>query len=396
MQLGLARTLAWAGGTAEAREIYGALLLVDPADLEATLGLIELQAWRGETQAAIDGAVRLVTREPKSPAARTLLGDVYRWEWRMREASEQYEAALDLESEYGPAIDGVRAVRSMRAVRLEPQGYRFTDSRDFEQRMVGLAGRFPFGRAVVSVQFEEWRFRAGDAPPTSRRDAGMALGYRFGRSLEMQGGMTVFRTSGADTSVSPRLSAKWSPAGAVDLYASGAFRVPVTDSILTVRRGLVGDAGGLGLDAALGEGASIQLSAGVSSYSDDNRRSALSAQMSYQIPGPLQSVVRLQFERLAFSEARADYFTPSRFHVVRPMFEAEPRVSDAVAFVFKAEVPFVLTEDDVGSGITAGVRLGQPSGLQGEVVFFRHRVPGGADVWSGNGLRVAFSIGIGQ
>jgi hypothetical protein len=379
----------------EAEALYKAVLLGDPDDLTAQLGLIEISAWKGETTKAVEAARLLEARAPDA-SVRSFLGDLYLREWRLRDAAAQYEAALGVQPDHPAAAVGRRAVAALRGPRFEPRAFWFDDSGNFEQTMAGLAGTIPLAdRASVAVRFEQWRFRAGETLEFARRDVDAVVTYHWNGALETRGGVSFFAHDDAETTVSPAASMKWSVTPRASIYLSGSMRTPVTDSILTVGQTLVQDVVGAGLDAEIARSLSLQLSFTRAAYSDDNVRLGLGPQISYRLPGALRATTRAQYQFHGFSDTRADYFSPSRFQILRAIVEAEPRLGGGISATLKGELPFVITKRESGFGVTAGLRFGDRSRASGEFVVFRHRVPGGAEAWSGHGLRATMAIGIG-
>jgi len=393
IQVNLARALAWTREFDEAEAIYRRLIVSDPDDLQARIGLIEVLAWRGDTSRAFDDARALATNT-RAPAAISLIGDLYRWNWQMNLARQQYESALALDPKLSSARDGIRDISRTRALRLEPKGYVFGDVDGYVRTMAGLAGRVPVSeRGFLTFDLDQWWFQIEKAISIPRTDAGAGFEYHWNRQLETHLSATIRNQSAQGTSASATVTAKWSPSQPTVLYLSYAQGIPVVDSIATVLGNMSQNSSAVGLDLAVGSHFSVQGGASISAYSDSNRRWELMSQVSYLASRTTELSARVQFNTLKFAEYRRTYFTPDGFSILRLVVEARPKLGRYAALTLKAELPYVFTEGRFGSGFTVGMMVPAPNRIRAEFVYFRHYVPGDTSMWSGDGVQASVSVG---
>lgn len=396
MQISLAKALTWSGREGEAEEIYRSILLVQPGDVDSQLGLIEVLARRGSLRRAISEASGLVDREPRATQARTVLAELYRWDWQLAAAGRVLTSALEGDRESTAVKDGLRSLAQVVSPRVEPTTFAFTDSDQFKRTMQGASMRMPIGdRAAATGGFERWQFHVYDQAQ-SRADIKAGLEYHWGRRAEALF-EAIAHTTQVATDVEWRASGKWvSPRRTV--YVSQSVGTPVIDSFATVRDSLGQRATGVGIDLRLTDTWSVQGSVAVSRYDDGNVRRQWAPQVSYRLFQAPDVFARVQYDDLRFSESGRPYFAPSSFRTLRPIVEAQPRLGRSLSLLIKGEIPLLLETHRVGAALTAALLLNRDGRVGGEVAYLYANAPslvvtgGQHPSWSGSGARASATV----
>lgn len=110
-RLGLARTLAWSGNLEGAVTEYDRILAGAPEEVRAMVGKARTLGWAGRLVEAENVALRAVETHPRSPDARAMLGEIYRWQQRNAAAERALETAAGLAPTRAAIQDQLRAVR---------------------------------------------------------------------------------------------------------------------------------------------------------------------------------------------------------------------------------------------------------------------------------------------
>lgn len=126
-ELGLARTLAWAGRLDEAEARYREIAARGPSP-DAQKGVARMAAWRGDLVRSERLWRHLSARYPQDPEAWTGLAQVLRWAGRPALAEDALRTALAAEPSYGDARVQLRWVGAELASSAEPTAVVVEDS----------------------------------------------------------------------------------------------------------------------------------------------------------------------------------------------------------------------------------------------------------------------------
>jgi tetratricopeptide (TPR) repeat protein len=389
----LARSLARVGKLSEAEAIYADVLHADPGNVDARLGEAEIQAWRGHTAGPLQTLDQLAQENPGRMDVLTLRGDIYRWDWDLTKARQDYQSVLTAQPNDYDARSGLLEAKRLGATSLGVHAYKFTDTTDFEREYLEANGRIHLSdRAYLIGGVAGWRFKSPGFSDLDRLDGNVGLEYHFARWLDVAATGNVYDYENRSAFFGGTLSSKISPMTGTDFFVAGGYNQPFISSISTVEDGLREHTAGLGLDTRLGGRFSFQAAAQVAHITDDNNWVDVKPQLSYRLLDKLATYLRVQYEYLDYSESRTNYWTPHNRSTLGPVLDTAIPLWRGCHLVADAKAPYVFEESKFGYQIEGGPEIELFHQLVLKASYYYSDIPGDEGAWSGHGWQASLQL----
>jgi hypothetical protein len=181
------------------------------------------------------------------------------------------------------------------------------------------------------------------------------------------------------------------PHTALDASLSYRPHTPVNDGYLTARDSFRQDVWTAGVNFRPTRATTLSAKASHADYSDGNTRRAVLVSLAWLASARANTTLKLEWEWLDYDLRAPGCSSPSDYHLLRPVLELKPRITDWLALEVRGELTYVTDEADWGTGFRAGPRL--YLGDYGElgVAFFKYEIPSEVTTWSGEGWLVDFT-----
>jgi tetratricopeptide (TPR) repeat protein len=388
----LARAQARLGRHEEAADSYRRAAGLTPHDPWTHYHLAEHLAKLNrpnEALAAIDEALAL---EPNNAYARALRGDLHRAAGDPAAARAEYDRALAADGKCSTALAGLDALRKQQRTEAKLGLYHFDDTDGLRQTGIFASGSvylrdgWRFGLSA-----SEWFFDQAPGETIERFELGLNVSYQPSRWLVLSAGANFFKTQNAGREYGADFAAYYLPHTAFDAWLSYRPHTPVNDSYLTARDSFTQDVWAAGVNFRPSRAVTLSAKASHADYSDGNTRRAALVSVAWLASARANATLKLEWEWLDYDLRSPGYSSPSDYHLLRPVLEVKPRITDWLALEMRGELTYVADEADWGTGFRAGPRL--YFGDYGELgaAFLKYEIPSEVTTWSGEGWLIDFT-----
>ena len=301
-------------------------------------------------------------------------------------ARRAFLQALQLQPGYRPAVQSLHDLSFAREPRTTGAVQTFTASDGFSVMAATAAAHSGVGDiGQLSIATDHLVFARGSAQ-VRRDDLATAVDLALSRSLDLHLAALVTSWRGADQRVSGDIAAVWSLPGTT-LGWSAQIGTPVfPDNMRAALLDTTANQANFTLGRTLRRDLMFQGVVEYGRYDDGNRRSYARAQLSQRLPVRGQFFARLAYQRLAFSSASPNYFSPAHFEIIRPQVDYTAPIARWLDFNAQAAMPFLPREARFGRSLAWGVRA--------HAAYFSVCLSGTDDfiptatAWSGRGVRI--------
>lgn len=388
---GLLRSLGWAlmeyrHDPSAAYPLLARAVATDAGDLNGHKLLALAAAGSGRISRAIAEFDLVLARDPADVWMWVNFGRALMAVKEFARARRAFLQALQLQPGYRPAVQSLHDWSFAR----EPRGsfalQTFNASGGFSVTAASASAHCGVGDiGQLAIAADHLVLAQGNAQ-VRRDDLAAAVDLAFSRSLDLRLGALATSRHGADRRVSGDIAAAWSLPGTT-LRWSAQVRTPVfPDNLRAALLDITANQAAFALDRSLRRDLTFQGVAEYGQYNDGNRRRYARVQLSLRLPVRGQFFARLAYQRLAFSAASPDYFSPAHFEIIRPQVDYTAPITRWLDFNAQAAVPFLPRESRLGRSFAWGVRA-HAAGFTVHVSGTDDLIPT-ARAWSGRGVRI--------
>jgi tetratricopeptide (TPR) repeat protein len=320
---------------------------------------------------------------------KTKLAQTLNWSGRYEEAQSLFQEVLDIKPDYEPAQTGLEELHRTYAPSVTINSYFFKDSVDFTQRNTSVSYRTSiWDKTHIEALIRYWDFEQQKDNHFERIDAGITLERRLADSFEVHFGFLGYDYDRTEGEIALTTDLIFEPKTDFNLYLSYTNGKPVVDSINTIQKNFSKDVYAGGFNIKLCGDWSAQGLAELADYADGNHRRFWYVQLSDRSCSSPEVYIRLRYEMLDFRDEDKLYFSPSEFQVIRPIVDTVYPLSEWLQIHMGIEVPYVVSERELGHGLDVGGILKVAENLELQASYLDRRFPA-AESWSGRGFRIS-------
>lgn len=391
----LGRSYARLGAYGRANEIFEDILKTDPNNSEARLGEAEIAAWQGHTETALDTLRTLQSENPTNAEVLTLIGDIHRWKWKLTEAKQDYQQALDIDPNDSQAKKGLKETKLVEESELGGKAYYFQDTTHFLRESAGGNGRIHLtDKAYLLGSGTYWRYNSPNVGNVDRVDGQAGLEYHWNRWLETsaEGDMYAYIRQQQHPIWGGEGSVKLSPFNNLDIYTTLIGRQPFVSSISTVTNHLKQNAVGNGVDFRIFGPLSIQNELEVARITDGNKWWEDKPQVSLHVLHWPDTFIRVQYDHLSYSHTNATYWTPRNRNVLSPILDVNLPLFKGLSLDFDGRAPYVFDVSQWGYQFEGGPVLNINNHVELKASYYISYIPGDQGAWSGKGGQASITV----
>lgn len=422
IEANLGRSLARIGDYGDANKKFDAVLKSDPTNPDALLGKAEVAAWEGHSETALEDLRALETQNPTNADVLTLMGDIHRWKWKLSDAKQDYQQALDIDPNDSAAQGGLKQVQVLGESELGAKGYYFEDTTHFLRESVGGNGRVHLAdKAYLLGSGTYWHYHSpgGTLPDNTtvpaanidRVDAQAGMEYHWTRWLETSAlaDMYAYLRQQQHPIWGGEGSAKLSPWSGFDIYTTVIGRQPFVSSIATVENHMKQDSIGNGVDLRIIGPLSVQNSFqyarvyGQPTVLTDSGGNPVTMigntwweekpQVSLHVLHVPDVYLRAEYDHLSYSHTNTTYWTPHNRNVISPVIDVNIPLFWGLSIVADARAPYVwdVPGRKWGYQFEGGPVLNIKNHLEIKASYYISYIPGDQGAWSGKGGQVSLT-----
>jgi tetratricopeptide (TPR) repeat protein len=389
----LGRSLAREGNYGGASKIFDEVLKADPNNPDARLGQAEVAAWEGYSETALAMLRALRSENPTNVEVLTLMGDIHRWKWKLTEAKQDYQAALDVDSNNYAALNGMEQAKVAGSTEITANAYYFDDTSQFLREYAG--GNVRVGLtddAYLVGSGADWRFNSPGIGNVYRQDGSAGVEYDWTRWLQTTAEGTMFDYTDRDPTWGGQISAKVTPMTGVDIYTVVAGQQPFVSSIANVTNALKQNSIGNGLDIKLWGPFSFQNSLQIARISDGNKWWEDKPQLSWHVFHVPDTYLRLEYDHLSFSHMDPLYWSPRNFDLISPVLDVGIPICRGVKLALDGRAPYVSQASQWGYIFTGGPEIELWKRVHINISYYQSYIPQDQGTWSGKGGQASISF----
>jgi cytochrome c-type biogenesis protein CcmH/NrfG len=389
----LGRSLARQGNYGGASKIFDEVLKSDPNNADARLGQAEVAAWEGHSEIALQMLRTLKSENPTNVEVLTLMGDIHRWKWKLTEAKQDYQSALDVNSNNYAALNGMEQTKVVGSSEITGNAYYFDDTSHFLREDAGGSVRVGLtDQAYLVGSGDDWRFNSPGFNNIFRDDGSAGVDYHWTRWLETTASGTMFEYSDRDPVWGGQISAKVTPMTGLDIYTVVAGQQPFVNSIANVTNAMKQNSIGNGVDWKLWGPLSFQNSLQIARLSDGNKWWEEKPQLSWHIFHVPDTYLRVEYDHLSFSHMDPFYWSPRNFDLITPVLDVGIPICHGFKLVLNGQVPYVSQASQWGYIFTAGPDIELWNRVHINVSYYQSYIPEDQGTWSGKGGQASVSF----
>jgi len=399
----LGRVLNKCGSPGQAEAAFREALSRDPQNEPARVELARLLLARGHYPPARALAATVANCDPRNPDATALLGDLDRLDFRYSTARAEYQAALNAQDQFAPALQGLSALASAERMQFKTSYYVFKDTDNFRQggvfayftpldlgplRLSAFANELFFKRTTHTITVDGVTYGLPPSPTLDRNENGLDILWRANHWLQISAGAHDFTAQRQDTKWGATTAIYISPARAWNGFVSYRANAPVNESYITALDAYTQNAVAGGLDIRPTRSLSASFTGSIADYSDHNTRRDGLASIAYPLLPRAWLTAKLEGQWLDFAHGTPNYPSPLNSTLFRPVLETAPQLTSWLKLDVHEELPYVVQDSGWGTGLTAGFHIIRGDWFDLSFFYLKYMVPDFGTNYSGSGFKV--------